>query len=319
MKKTFLALVASLAATTSALAEFPDRAITWIVPFGAGGVTDITSRKLAEKLQAELGQPVIVENKPGAGGQVGTIEVRNAAADGHTVLFASSGPFAIQAALAPEKMKYDPVGDFAFVHGVTQSPQLIVARHDAPFDTIAELVAYAKANPGELNYGSPGVGTAQHLGGELFERAAGIDLEHVPYTSGSTQMVDLAAGVIDLSFEYHPVVTPYVDDGKMKVVGVTSAQRSGVRPEVETVLEAGYPDAVNLGWTMLVVAKDVPQDIRRKLEDGMEKVLTDPAIVAMIEADGRAVLPLKGDEAGRAFVTGEIDKYRLATQGITLE
>ncbi|GGF81141.1 hypothetical protein GCM10011402_37220 [Paracoccus acridae] len=318
MKILILAATAMAAFSGAALADFPERPITWVVPFAAGGVTDITSRKLAERLQAELGQPVIVENKPGAGGLVGTKEVQIAAPDGYTVLFASSGPFGIQAALDPEKLKYDPLTDFEFIHGVTASPQLLVARHDAPFDSLQQLVDYAQDNPGELNFGSPGVGTAQHLGGELFKHAAGVDIEHIPYTSGSTQMVDLAAGVIDLSFDYQPIVAPYVEDGKMKILGTTGPERLKARPEIESVAEAGYPEAVNVGWTYLVVPKGVPENIRKKLEDGMEKVLTDSEIVEMIEADGRSVMQIKGHEAGKAFVASEIEKFRVAADGINL-
>lgn len=319
MKTLALAAAFSAALAGAAAAEFPERAITWVVPFGAGGVTDITSRRLAERLGAVLGQPVIVENKPGAGGIVGSKEVQMAKPDGYTVLFASSGPFGIQAALDPGKLKYDPLADFAYIHGVTLSPQIITANSNAPFNTIAELVAYAKENPGKLNYGSPGVGTAQHLGGELFERAAGIEMEHIPYTSGSTQMVDLASGIIDLSFEYHAIVTPYIADGKMKALGATSPERTTANPDLETVVEAGFPTAVNLGWTYLVVPKDVPADVQQKLTEAMAEVMKDPEIVKLIEADGRSVLDIQGDEAGRAFATDQIAKFKTAADGIALK
>lgn len=319
MKAILLAAAVTAAFSGAAFAEFPERPITWVVPFGAGGVTDITSRRLAERLQAELGQPVIVENKPGAGGIVGSQEARIAAPDGYTLLLATSGPFGIQAALSPEKLPYDPLSDFEFIHGVTASPQLIVANYNAPFNTMAELVAYAKEHPGELNFGSPGVGTAQHLGGELFKRAAGIDLEHIPYTSGSTQMVDLAAGVIDLSFEYQTVVAPYVEDKKMKILGVTLGERLKASPDIESVTEAGYPDAVNVGWTFLAVPKNTPEAVRAKLEDAMAKVMNDPGIVAQVESDGRSVVNLKGHQPGHDYISAEIAKFKAAADGIALK
>lgn len=319
--KTLLFAAGFTAALTQAAfaADYPSRPLTWIVPFAAGGVTDIMSRKLAERLGAELGQPVIVENKPGAGGLVGTKEGQMAPADGYTLTYATSGPVGIQPALNPEKLKYDPLGDFAYIHGVTISPQLLVASASAPFNTIGELVTYAQANPGKLNFGSPGLGTAQHLGGELFKRAAKIEMEHIPYTAGSTQMVDLAAGVIDISFDYLTPVAPYVQDGRMKIIASTATERSPSLADVPTVVEAGYPDAVNLGWTFVAVPKDTPVEIRTRLEEAMAKILAEPDVRTMIEGEGRGALMLKGNDAGQAFVASEIAKFKAAAEGIDLK
>lgn len=311
MKAPLLALGLVMAATGMVRADYPDRPITWIVPFAAGGVTDVSSRKLAEVLAEELGQPVIVTNKPGAGGLVGTKEAQGAPADGYTVLYGSSGPFGIIPALDPSKLTYDPVKDFDFLHGVTASPQMIVTHANAPFNTIGELVAYAKANPGKLNFGSPGIGTAQHLAGEVLKGATGIEMTHVPYKAGTSQMVDLAAGVLDLSFEYSPVVKPYVEEGKMKILGSTGRERISTYPDAETVVEAGFPDAVNMGWTFLGAPAGLPPEVRARLEGAMAKVMADPRIVEMARNGGQIILPQVGAE-GTAFIEAEIAKFKTA-------
>lgn len=311
MKAPLLALGLVLAATSVARADYPERPITWIVPFAAGGITDISSRKLAEVLAEDLGQPVIVTNKPGAGGLVGTKEAQGAAPDGYTVLYGSSGPFGIIPALQPEKLSYDPLKDFDFIRGVTASPQMIVTHANAPFNSIAELVAWGKENPGKLNFGSPGNGTAQHLAGELFQAAAGIEMMHIPYKAGPSQMVDLAAGVLDLSFEYSSVVKPYVEEGKMKIIGQTGRERIATFADVPTVVEAGYPEATNMGWTFLGAPAGLPQEVRARLETAMSVVMADPRIVEMAQSAGQIILPQVGAE-GTAFIEAEIAKFRAA-------
>lgn len=316
MRAVFYALGVIAAAAGAAHAEYPDRPITWIVPFAAGGVTDISSRRLAEVLSEELGQPVIVTNKPGAGGLVGTKEAQGAAPDGYTVLYGSSGPFGIIPALEPAKLTYDPLKDFDFIHGVTASPQMIVTHADAPYNTIAELVAYAKENPGKMNFGSPGIGTAQHLAGELFNAATGTDLTHIPYKAGTTEMVDLVSGVLDLAFEYAPIVQPYVEEGRMKVIGTTGSARSPAFADAMPIAEAGFPDAVNMGWTFLGVPAGVPPEVRARLETAMTEVLADQRILDMAAQAGQNILPQVGED-GRAFIEAEIAKFKTVAKGAT--
>ncbi|GGA75080.1 hypothetical protein GCM10011385_31390 [Nitratireductor aestuarii] len=311
MKKIGMAIALSLSMVLPAMADtYPSRPITWIVPFAAGGITDLTSRKIAEVLTEKLGQSVIVENKPGAGGFVGTKEASLAPADGYTVVYGSSGPLSISPALDPSKVTYDPVKDFDWVHGITASPQIIVASTNMPFNTIEELVDYAKENPGKINFGSPGNGTAQHLGGELLKKAAGIDMVHVPYKAGATQMVDLASGVIDLSFEYASVVAPYVEEGKMKVIGTTGTARSPKFPDAKTVVEAGFPDAVNVGWTIVGVPAGTPAEIKQKLNEVLGEAMADERIVKMLEANAQGRLENVDATNGNEYVAKEIEKYR---------
>lgn len=311
MKKLCMALALSLSMVVPAVADdYPSRPVTWVVPFAAGGITDLTSRMLAELLTEKLGQSVIVENKPGAGGLVGTKEGATAPADGYTVLYGSSGPLGIQPAQDPSKLTYDPVNDFDYIHGITASPQIIVASTNMPFNTIAELVAYANENPGALNFGSPGNGTAQHLGGELLMKAADIDMVHVPYKAGANQMIDLSSGVIDLSFEYASVVAPYVEEGKMKVIGTTGTARSTKFPDAETVVEAGYPDAVNVGWTIVAVPAGTPDEIKQKLDGALNEVMSDERIAEMLEKNAQGRLEGVNSTNGREFVASEIEKYK---------
>lgn len=317
MKRSmFMAMAFSMAAVGSSMTgqahaqeEWPTRPITLVVPFGAGGVSDLANRVVGSVLSKKIGQPVVVENRPGAGGVVGVESVANGPSDGYTILYATSGPFSILPAMQPGKLPFDPVNDFEQIRGFSSAGQLIVAHPDAPYNTIAELVEYAKANPGTLSFGSPGIGVAQHLAGELFKSATGTDLLHVPYRVGTNQMVDLMSGVIDLSFEYAAVVAPYINDGKMKAIGITSIERAEAYPEIETVVEAGYPEAVNLGWGSIAVAAGTPKDIRDKLSAALGETLSDPEVTEYFRANGQSSLGDLDQEEITAFLKEALDRF----------
>lgn len=321
MKRSmFMAMAFSIAATGAAIGsaltgqahaqeEWPARPVTLVVPFGAGGVSDLANRVVASVLSRKIGQSVVVENRPGAGGVVGVESVANGPNDGYTILYATSGPFSILPAMQPGKLPFDPVNDFEQIRGFSSAGQLIVAHPDAPYDTIAELVEYAKANPGKLSFGSPGIGVAQHLAGELFKSATGTDMLHIPYRVGTNQMVDLMSGVIDLSFEYAAVVGPYISDGKMKAIGITSVDRAEAYPEVETVVEAGYPDAVNLGWGSIAVAAGTPKDIRDKLSAALGETLSDPEVTEYFRANGQSSLGNLDQEGITAFLKDALARF----------
>ena len=311
---TTLALQAGAAtaqtAADSAANSWPNRAITWVVPFGAGGVTDLVSRKIAELLRTRLGQPVVVENRPGAGGTIGTEFVARAKSDGYTVLYASGGPMTIQPNLGMTKLNYHPLLSYVHVRGVSSSNQVLVATASAPYSTMAEFVAYAKANPGKLNFGSPGPGTAQHLAGEMFQAAAGIKLTHVPYKSGSSQMTDMMSGILDVSFDYLTVLRPLIDTGKVKVLGTTGAARMAALPDTPSVLEAGYPDAVNAGSTWVSLPAGTDPKIVSKLSDALAAVLADPGIVADLTANGQVSIADKGPAELVPFIVEETARYK---------
>ncbi|MBD0415550.1 tripartite tricarboxylate transporter substrate binding protein [Tianweitania sp. Rool2] len=307
---TIAAVVAATFGVGMARAEdWPTRPVTWVVPFAAGGVTDTTARKIAVVLADKLGQSVIVENKPGAGGIVGTEGVAVAKPDGYTVLYASGGPMAILPNLKKGKLSYDPVKDFAHVQGITSSSQLIVASPNAPFNTLPELIAYAKANPGKVNFGSPGIGTAQHFAGELLAAAADIEMTHIPYKAGTSQMVDLMSGVIDLSFDYTSVIKPYSDAGKMKVIGATGPERLPSFPDAMTVVEAGLPDAVNVGWTSVALPAGTPQEIVDKLSGALQASMADPSVVEYFAINAQTPITDKGPKDMTQFVVEENEKF----------
>jgi tripartite-type tricarboxylate transporter receptor subunit TctC len=302
---TTLALQAGAARAQTSAESWPNRAITWVVPFGAGGVTDLVSRKIAELLRTRLGQPVVVENRPGAGGTIGTEFVARAQPDGYTVLYASGGPMTIQPSLGLTKLNYDPLKSYVHVRGVSSSNQILVATAAAPYRTLAEFVAYAKANPGKVNFGSPGPGTAQHLAGEMLQAAAGIKLTHVPYKSGSSQMTDMMSGILDVSFDYLTVLRPLIDTGKVKVLGTTGAARMVALPDAPTVLEAGYPDAVNAGSTWVAVPAGTDPKIVSKLSEALAAVLADPGIAADLAANGQVSIADKGPAEMVPFIVEE--------------
>ncbi len=297
-------------AADAAANSWPNRTITWVVPFGAGGVTDLVSRKIAELLRTRLGQPVVVENRPGAGGTIGTEFVARAQADGYTVLYASGGPMTIQPNLGLTKLNYDPLKSYVHVRGVSSSNQVLVATAAAPYNTLAEFVAYAKASPGKVNFGSPGPGTAQHLAGEMFQAAAGIKLTHVPYKSGSNQMTDMMSGILDVSFDYLTVLRPLIDTGKVKVLGTTGATRMAALPDAPTVLEAGYPDAVNAGSTWVSLPAGTDPKIVSKLSEAMAAVLADPGIAADLAANGQVSIADKGPAELVPFIVEETARNR---------
>lgn len=307
---TALVLQTGGAAAQTAAESWPNRAITWIVPFGAGGVTDLVSRKIAELLRTRLGQPVVVENRPGAGGTIGTEFVARAQPDGYTVLYASGGPMTIQPSLGLTRLNYDPLKSYVHVRGVSSSNQILVATASAPYSTLAEFVAYAKANPGKVNFGSPGPGTAQHLAGEIFQTASGIKLTHVPYKSGSNQMTDMMSGVLDVSFDYLTVLRPLIDTGKVKVLGTTGMARMAGLPDAPTVLEAGYPDAVSVGSTWVAVPAGTDPRIVGKLSDALAAVLADGGLAADLAANGQVSIAEKGPAEMVPFIVEETARYK---------
>jgi len=308
--KLFFALV-SLALTTGlAKAEdWPTRPVTFVVPFAAGGITDTVARRMATVMTEKLGQPVVVENRPGAGGIVGTESVANAKADGYTIIYSSGGPMSILPQLQKGKLSYDPIKAFIHIRGVSSSSQMIVANPATPYNNITELVEYAKANPGKVTFGSPGIGTAQHLVGELLKSAAGIDMLHIPYKAGSAQMTDLMAGVIDLSFDYVSVVKPYVDSGKMKVIGTTAPERNVAYPDAQTVVEAGFPGGVNVASSWVSAPAGIDQAIVDKLSAVVEETMKDPGIVEFFKTTGLTIIGEKGPDVMTQFVIDENTKY----------
>src|SRR5262245_47077769 len=243
---TLLALV--ICTSLHAQQDYPNRPITWVVPFSPGGVTDNAARFTAKSLGERLGQPIIVENKPGAGGIVGSEYVASSKPDGYTLLFASSGPMSTIPATR-KSMSYDPVKSFTPLYGMTASPLVMVIAPDKPYKTFAEFVEHAKKNPGKLNFASIGTAAAQHLVGELFAMGTKTDVVHIPYKAPPAALADIMSGTIDFMWDFSIVMKPMIDGGKLRAIAVSGTKRLPSLPDVPTTVELGYPEIVFYPWS----------------------------------------------------------------------
>ena len=281
-----LALVAG-----SAHAVYPERAITMIVPAAAGGTTDLAARMAAQALAPVMGQSVVVDNKAGGNGNVAAALVKRAEADGYTLLMQYSGYHVISPHLA--KQSSWALGDFQPIANVLSAPQIIVVRADLPVKTLAELVRYAKANPGKLNYASSGSGSLQHVTGAVLEQQASIQMVHVPYKGTGPALQDLLGGQVDLTFGTAPPFIPHIQSGKLRVLAVTGKQRLTSLPDVPTTAEAGYPKVDASSWFALFAPVKVPKPVIDKLVADVQKVVNDPAFQKKAEEQG-ATADFKG-------------------------
>jgi tripartite-type tricarboxylate transporter receptor subunit TctC len=256
---------------------FPTKAITIIVPFSAGGTTDILARVLGQFMSKDLGQPVVIDNRAGAGGNIGTQLVARAAPDGYTILMGTVGTHAINQSLYP-KLAFDPIKDFAPLTRVALVPNLLVANPAQPFKTVKELMAYAKANPGKVTFGSSGSGTSIHLSGELFKQMAGVDIQHVAYKGSAPAANDLLGNHIAIMFDNMPSAIGHVKAGKLRPLAVTTAQRSPALPDVPTIAEAGVPGYEATSWFGLLAPAGTPAPVVTKLNAAILKALADPDV-----------------------------------------
>jgi tripartite-type tricarboxylate transporter receptor subunit TctC len=289
--------------------SWPTRPITLVVPFVPGGLPDSNGRFIAQKLGALLGQPVVVENKPGAAGSVGAEAVARARPDGYTLLFGTMGTHGSNPALY-RTLGYDAMRDFIPVHGLFADNNIAVVGKDSPYHSLAEVAAAARARPGALNYGSGGIGSGVHLAGALFQKAAGIDIVHVPYRGTPAALADVVAGRLDLIFDYVVTSLPLIKDGQLRPLAVTGQQRLALLPEVPTVAEAGYPEAGLDVWSGLFLPTGVPAEITAVLASTTEAVLGQPDAEAWAaRTESRRMLGLSG-ERFRAFIAAELLRWR---------
>lgn len=249
--------------SATARAGYPDRPIKIIVPFAPGGGTDIIARVLADAMSKDLGQPVIIENKPGAGTIVGTAAAAGSAPDGYTLVMATFA-HAVNPSIN-SKLPYDTFKAFAPVALVARSFNIVVVNPKLPLKTLQDMIAYAKANPGKLNYGSFGIGTSAHLAGELFKNMAQVDLTHVPYKGAAPAITDLLGGQIELMFTTVASVASYIEGGQLRALAVTSAQRSPAFPDLPTIAEAGVPGYAAESWYGLYAPAGTPADAVARL------------------------------------------------------
>jgi tripartite-type tricarboxylate transporter receptor subunit TctC len=281
---TFMA-IAAFAALAHAQAPYPSKPIRLVVPFPAGGTTDILARAVAQRLTETMGQPVVVDNRAGAGGNIGADTVAKAAPDGYTLLMGTVGTHAINASLYA-KMPYDHVRDFAPIILVAGVPNVLVVTPALPVNSVQELIAYGKANPGKLNFASSGNGTSIHLSAELFKTMTGVQMAHVPYKGSAPALVDLAGGQVQLMFDNLPSSLALIKGGKLKALAVTSAQRSAALPDVPTVAESGLAGFEASSWFGLLAPAGTPKDIIAKLNGEVAKWLATPEAKEKLAAQG---------------------------------
>ena len=279
-RRTLLAaFAASLAAALAPAAvgqpAFPTKPIRIVVPFPPGGTTDILARAAAQKMTEAWKEQAVVDNRPGAGGNIGAELVARSPADGYTLLMGTVGTHAINASLYA-KMPYDHVKDFAPVILVAAVPNVLVVHPSLPVHSVAELIAYAKANPGKLNFASSGSGTSIHLAGELFKVMAGVQMTHVPYKGSAPAISDLLGGQVQLMFDNLPSALPQIKAGKLRALAVTSAQRASALPDVPTIAESGLPGYEASSWFGLLAPAGTPQDVVAKINGEVARWLASP-------------------------------------------
>ena len=270
-------LVLGLAAALCALAahaQYPARPVKMIVPFPPAGATDIVGRIVAQKLEERLGRPVVVENKPGAGGTIGSDLVAKSAPDGHTLLMATSSTHSVGPSL--QKLPYDPVKDFAPIVHVANIPNVLVVSPGLGVSSVKELVALARSKPGQLNFASSGVGSIVHLNGEFFKMIGGVDLQHVPYKGTALAIPDVANGNVAMLFDSLASVMPHVRSGKVKPLAINAGKRSPLIPDVPTLAEAGMPQFDRYTWFGLFAPAGLPADILKKLQSETVAALKAP-------------------------------------------
>ncbi len=288
MKKTFLA-ACLCGMSLWAQAAFPEKPITVVVPYPPGGATDILARKLAGPMGQRLGQPVIVENKAGAGTAIGAAFVAKSAPDGYTLLISSNTTFTVNAALK-NSLPYDPQKDFESVGLIGSSPLVLLAHPKVPANTVKELIALSHKDGKGLNFGSFGVGTTAHMAGEMFKVMTSANMVHVAYRGSAPAMTDLIGGQIPLTFDTNVAAMPQMATGKVKAIAVTSRQRSPQMPQVPTVAEAGFPDYEMVPWIGYVGRRGMPAEVSARLSKALKDCLSDPAVKAELQKVGLDVL-----------------------------
>jgi tripartite-type tricarboxylate transporter receptor subunit TctC len=303
MKTRMILAALSIAAATSANAEgFPDRPIHFVVPFTAGSGTDIVARIVAEPMSRALGQTIIVENKPGAGGTLGAAQVAKSAPDGYTLLVHSAGHVANPAIYT--NLPYDTLKDFAGVTPLASLPNVLIVSPSKGWKTVQDLVQAAKANPGKLNYGSAGIGSATHMNAEIFRQSAGFDAVHVPFKGTPEAMTETATGRIDFFFAPLLSALPFIKDGRLLALAVGTPQRSPVLPNVPTTVESGFPKSEYVFWVAMLAPSATPKAVVDRLNAEALKALASPDVKEKLAALGAEPMPMS-TSAFDAFLRSE--------------
>jgi len=301
----------ALLTTSPALAQndYPNRAITITVPFVAGGTTDLLARIIGQQINERWKVPVLVENKSGASGTVGSAEVARAAADGYSLLMGTSATH-VNGPNLYKNIPYDPIKDFSPITRAGIVSNVLVVPADAPYNTVQELIAWGRANPDQLTFGSSGYGTTQHLAGEIFKLKENLDMVHVPYRGSTLSLADLIGGQISMIFDNLPSALPHVQSGRLKALAVTAASRSEHLPDVPTMMEAGVADFDVTAWFGLLAPADVPADIVARLNREVVDILNMPEIQQQIRDMGAVPSP----ESPQAYTAAILEEGRKSAE-----
>ena len=307
----FLGALFALAAWAQ---PYPSKPVRLIVGFPAGGPADIFGRTLAQGMAPELGQPVVVENIAGVGGVLGVDRAAKATPDGYTLCINSASPLVI-APYSLSKIPYDVKKDFAFITLVVRVPEVVAVHPSLPVNSLSELISYARANPGKVNFGSAGSGSITHLAGELLKAEAKVDLVHVPYKGAAPAVNDLLGGQVQMGIFDVPVLLGHIRSGKLKALALTSGQRAASLPEVPTTLELGYPNVNSDNWYGLVAAAGTPAEVQRRIHAAAVAALKSPAVEEQFAKVGGIASPGTSEEY-RSFIAAEQAKWSKIVQAI---
>jgi len=304
--------VSASAMPALAQADYPSKPVRMLIGFPPGQATDTLGRAIAQKLSQQLGQQFVVENKPGAAGIIATQAAMSSPPDGYTLLVSSSGPLAVNPGLYT-KLPYDPIKDFAPVAGIAIVPLVLVTNPSFPVTSVKELVATAKAKPKSVNYASGGSGVTNHLVMEMFRGAAGVDMTHIPYKGGPPALTDLIGGQVNVMFETSVAALPFVKQGKLRALAVSSSKRIAAAPDLPTVAELGYPGFSGVPWVAIMAPANTPAPIVAKLNAEVNKALNSKDIREQFLAQGVEPMQMSPDELG-GFVKTELAKWTKAVK-----
>ena len=322
VSKLSIALLAVVFSAGGAFAQqvsYPTRPITWVLASGPGSVTDNSARFVAKVLSEKIGQSVVIDNKPGAAGIIGAEVVAQAKPDGYTMLYANQGQISTFPFLY-KKLSYDPLKAFVPVHGFGESSLLLVVNASAPYKTLEEFTEYVKKNPGKLNFGSQGTGTATHLLGEMYQTATDTRMVHVPYKLASNLYTDLLSGTVDVIFDYTVVMRPHIDAGKLRALAISRGDRLKTFPDVPTFKERGL-DIELTAWASIAMPAGTPPEIVNKMSQAMAETMRDPSVVKYMEQNDFGILGHLGPEKLKQFYISEGEKFRKVVEkaGVSLD